>query len=256
MGIDDGPGHVSPPRRAIGPDLAAGLAPLAAVAGAAWASLGLSALYLVLALALYAAHAGLILAAAPAALPGRGLGPANRVTLLRSAFVLPVAALAGVPGLTSEAAVWVAIAFATVSLLLDGVDGAVARRTGTSTRFGARYDMELDAFLMLALSVLVWQSGRTGAWVVLIGTLRYLFVAGGWLAPALRAELPPSLRRKVVCVVQGVGLLVALAPVIPAALAPVAAGVALALLVGSFGADVRWLLRHGRGRDADPSRGT
>lgn len=216
------------------------------MAGAAWWALGLPGLYPALALTLYAAHAGLILAAAPCALPGPGLGPANRVTLLRSAFVFPVAALAGIPGPASEAGVWVAIAFSTVSLLLDGVDGAVARRTGTSTLFGARYDMELDAFLMLALSALVWESGRVGAWVVLIGALRYLFVAAGRLAPVLRSELPPSLRRKVVCVVQGVALLVALGPVIPAALAPVAAGIALALLLGSFGTDVLWLLRHGR----------
>jgi len=249
-------GRVPARRRRIGPDLIAGLLPLAAVAGGAWWSLGLPALYPALALALYAAHAGLILASAPAALPGHGLGPANRITLLRSSFVLPVAALAGIPGPASDAGVWVAIAFATVSLLLDGVDGAVARRTGTSTRFGARYDMELDAFLMLALSVLVWQSGRVAAWVVLIGALRYLFVGAGWLAPVLRAPLPPSLRRKVVCVVQAVALLVALGPVIPAFLAPVAAGVALALLGVSFGTDVLWLLRHGKGSDVVRTRGT
>ncbi|GAA4940924.1 hypothetical protein GCM10023238_03240 [Streptomyces heliomycini] len=42
-----------------------------------------------------------------------------------------------------------------VALILDGVDGKVARRTGTSTPLGARFDMEVDAFLILVLSVYV-----------------------------------------------------------------------------------------------------
>jgi phosphatidylglycerophosphate synthase len=33
----------------------------------------------------------------------------------------------------------------TAVLMLDGVDGRVARRTGSQTGFGARFDMELDA---------------------------------------------------------------------------------------------------------------
>ena len=37
--------------------------------------------------------------------------------------------------------------------VLDAVDGHVARRTGTATAFGARFDMEVDAFLIVVLSV-------------------------------------------------------------------------------------------------------
>ena len=40
-----------------------------------------------------------------------------------------------------------------VALALDGVDGQVARRTGTVSALGARFDMEVDAFLVLVLSV-------------------------------------------------------------------------------------------------------
>ena len=69
--------------------------------------------------------------------------------------------------------------------------------------FRARLDMELDAFLLLALGVLVWLSGKVGAWVILIGALRYLFVAGGWVWPPLQATLPSSQRRKTICVIQG-----------------------------------------------------
>ena len=62
--------------------------------------------------------------------------------------------------LVLERAHWWIISLGTVAMLLDGTDGRVARRTGTTSAFGARFDMELDAFLLLALSVLVWQSGR------------------------------------------------------------------------------------------------
>ena len=44
--------------------------------------------------------------------------------------------------------------------------------------------MEVDAFLILVLSVYVARS--TGAWVLAIGAARYVFVAAGWLLPWLR----------------------------------------------------------------------
>ncbi|MFD8079956.1 CDP-alcohol phosphatidyltransferase family protein [Streptomyces sp. NPDC059718] len=37
---------------------------------------------------------------------------------------------------------------ATLALLVDAVDGRVARRTGTTSPLGARFDMETDAFLI------------------------------------------------------------------------------------------------------------
>ena len=39
--------------------------------------------------------------------------------------------------------------------VLDGADGWLARRSGVSSAFGARFDGEVDAFLILALSVAV-----------------------------------------------------------------------------------------------------
>ena len=180
---------------------------------------------------------------APSGLCGPGFGAANRVTLGRATLVLPVCALVVHPAVLSGAASWWVIGLSTIALLLDGVDGFVARRTGTATPFGARFDMELDAFLMLGLSMLVWLSGAVGAWVLLIGTLRYLFVLAGWIWPALRGELAPSRRRKTICVVEGIALLVCLGPVVPTiVIGPVAAG-ALALLVYSFVTDVWRLLR-------------
>lgn len=219
-------------------------APVTAVATApTWWLLGRPASHPVLVGALYLLVSTWIARALPQDAPGPGIGPANRVTLLRGCLVLTVLALALQPAVLGAAACWWIIVVSTIAMSLDGVDGRVARRTGTQTPFGARFDMELDAALIMALAVLVWASGKVGAWVLLIGLMRYAFVAAGWVLPALRGELPESLRRKVVCVVQGVALLVALGPIIPPVLASVASGAALLALTWSFAVDVRWLMR-------------
>ncbi len=131
-----------------------------------------------------------------------------------------------------------------MALLLDGVDGKVARRTGTCSPLGARFDMEVDAFLILVLSVYV--ATDLGPWVLLIGGMRYVFVAAARVWPWLTAPLPPSTARKTVAALQGVLLLVAGAHLLPR---PANAGVvvlALGLLVWSFGRDVVWLWRTSR----------
>jgi len=170
---------------------------------------------------------------------------ANRVTLGRTALAVPVLALAVFPSALGPVGLWWVIGLSTAVLVLDGVDGRIARRTGTQSAFGARFDMELDAALLLALSVLVWRGGRAGAWVLLIGLMRYGFVAAGRAWPALTAELPESLRRKAVCVAQGVVLLVALGPIIPGWMAVAVAAAGLAALTWSFAVDVHWALTRG-----------
>lgn len=165
----------------------------------------------------------------------RRLGPANLVTFGRAVLVGWVAAAMGG---------WLAPLLASAALAMDGVDGWVARRTGWSSDFGAALDMELDALLTLLLSVLVWLNGAAGAWVLLSGAMRYLFVAAGWALPWLNAPLPPRYRRKVVCVFQIGSLLICLVPILSPPITTTIAAVGLAALVYSFGVDVWWLFRH------------
>ena len=231
------------PLRLAGRDLVAGLPATLAVALITRRVFDLPASYFLHAVVLYMLLAGLILWRLPGSLPGPGLGTANRVTLGRAALVLPLAALALQPAVLWAAGAWWIIAVSTAAMILDSADGWIARRTH-ATPFGARFDLELDAFLILALSVLVYQSGQAGAWVLLIGALRYAFVAAGWVWSALTAELPPSRRRQTVCVIQGVVLLLCLAPIVPSVTASVVAGAALGLLSASFAVDVRWLARR------------
>jgi phosphatidylglycerophosphate synthase len=169
------------------------------------------------------------------------LGPADRVTLGRTTLVGGVTTLVA-DSLTRSEPAAVLVPLAAVALSLDAVDGWVARRTGTVSAFGARFDMEVDTFLILVLSGFVARS--LGGWVLAIGLMRYAFVAAGWVVPWLRAELPARYWRKVVAATQGVVLVVAASglPPRPAAVALVA--LALALLVESFGRDVGWLWHH------------
>ncbi|MFJ6983352.1 MULTISPECIES: CDP-alcohol phosphatidyltransferase family protein [unclassified Streptomyces] len=194
---------------------------------------------------------GLVFAAATWAVLSRALqrsglrtfGPANRVTLGRATLVGGVTALVA-DSFVSAPPVSLLVGLTAVALLLDGVDGKVARRTGTSTALGARFDMEVDAFLILVLSVYV--SMALGPWVLLIGLMRYGFVAAARVAPWLNAPLPPSMARKTVAALQGICLCVAGAGLLPYAADFAVAALALALLVWSFGRDVLWLWRTSR----------
>ena len=238
------PGPTAHSRQRAGGELAAGLVPLLVVAGVTASRFALPAMYVLRTVVVYALMARVLLRHLPPS--GTGLGPANWVTLGRATLVLSMAALVPQPEILLDAGYWWIIGVMSVAMVLDGVDGRIARRTGTATAFGARFDMELDSFLMLVLAALVWRSGRIGPWVVLLGLPRYLFIAAGWVWPWLRAPLPERLRRKAGCVIQGIALLVCLGPIVPPGLAAPVAALTLALLGASFAVDIVWLFRHRR----------
>ena len=170
------------------------------------------------------------------------LGPADQVTLVRATLVGGVTALVAESVLRPEP-VAALVPLAAVALALDAADGWVARRTGTVSELGARFDMEADAFFILVLSGYV--GAPLGGWVLAIGLMRYAFMAAGWVVPWMRAELPPRYWRKVVAATEGVVLVVAASGLLPRPVAVALVVLALALLVESFGRDVGWLWRHG-----------
>ncbi len=170
-------------------------------------------------------------------------GWGNGVTVARAGGTAVFVALAVEPGLLGGGAAWGALVAALVLLALDGIDGRLARGQGLASAFGARFDMEVDALLILALSALAFGLGKAGLWVFGIGLLRYLFVAAGWLAPRLARPLAPSGRRRAVCAVQIVVLSLLLAPPLVPPLSAGLAAAAFAALVVSFAIDTAWLLR-------------
>jgi len=177
---------------------------------------------------------------------------ADRVTATRAGLAGVVAALT-VHGLFGDPHATLLVVISTVALVLDAVDGHVARRTDSVTAFGARFDMEVDAFLIAVLSVHV--APHLGWWVLAIGAMRYGYVAAGRLLPWLRRPVPPRHWAKVVAAIQGIVLTVAASRLLPDAVAQVALAAALMLLVESFGNDVWWQWRHRHDpADADPAR--
>ncbi len=211
---------------------------------------------LAIALALYAVIAALILGGLAHHAPHRRFGVANGVTLTRAAYTVLLLGMLGGGVLggglqLAEEVRWIVVVAGFVALVLDGVDGWAARRTGLASAFGARFDMEVDALFVLTLAALVYRVGQADAWVLLSGIMRYIFVAAGWLWPALAAPLPPSRWRKTVCVIQVIALLVALAPPVGSDAAGLVCLFGLVLLSYSFGTDCRWLVaaaRRPRGR--------
>jgi hypothetical protein len=194
--------------RAAGVQLIA-LAALVVLAGVARARLPLDQLYSLKAAAAFTLIAALVVVFIDAdAHPFAQFGSANQVTTGRAVFVALVVGAIGEPATAAVAAGAAAAGMAVT--MMDGVDGWVARR-GMASRFGARFDMEIDALLILAL------------------------------LPQMQRPLPVSRRRQTICVVQVLALIAALEPFVAPEASQLIAGAALAALVYSFTVDTIWL---------------
>ena len=210
-----------------------------ALAWAMSAALALSGGYVPLALTTFIAMMVVALPGIAGHHPFDRVGPANLITGSRAVLTALIAgAVTQVPtrGLT-----WTLVAIAIAIAVLDGFDGRAARRHRMSSAFGARFDMEVDAFLILVLSALAWRFGKAGVWVLASGLMRYGFVAAAWQWPWLNAPLPPSRRRQTVCVWQ-IGVLIGtIAPIIRPPVSTLVAAAALVMLTWSFWVDVKFL---------------
>jgi phosphatidylglycerophosphate synthase len=179
----------------------------------------------------------------------RSFGIANVVTLSRGLGVCFLAGLAlqALAGGLAEHGVLIMIIIGTLCLALDGVDGRIARARGEASAFGAKFDVETDAAMLVVLSVAVAALGIVGWWVLAIGVMRYVYVAMSLVVPALRTPLPYRYSAKVIAVAQAVALLAALSFKLTHGehwLSDTFLLAALASLGWSFGRSVIWQLRH------------
>jgi len=131
-------------------------------------------------------------------------GLANAVTTLR--LVLTVALLVGCETQSSMLLGAMALSI----LLLDGVDGWLARLTGSSSDFGARYDPEVDALFVLALAFTLYERDLAGPWILLSGLWRYLYVLAPLLLPTPVGEAPRSIYYRVAYLLMILSFVVAL----------------------------------------------
>lgn len=115
----------------------------------------------------------------PAPVP---LGIANRLTLARLAVLAALGGAALWAPVSADARLalggWMPCLAYGVAALGDFADGAIARRTKSVSRFGARLDAESDALGMaVASGILVLWSGVLPVWYLAAGLGRYLFGA-------------------------------------------------------------------------------
>jgi phosphatidylglycerophosphate synthase len=175
----------------------------------------------------------------------RSTTAADRVTMGRAVLASGCGAVAATVLLGPvPARTWWLTALAVPTLLLDAVDGLVARRTGCATAAGARLDEQVDAGVLVVLCLAA--APAVGAWALLIGAMRYVFVVASWSLPVLRTPIPRSPFRRAVAGYQGAALVAVLAPGVPLGAATAAAGLALGLLVTSFGHQVLAIRRMSR----------
>src|SRR4051812_34674479 len=149
----------------------AGAAAVASGAAALAAFAGFGGWFMIGTLVCYVLASAVILVQVGRHHPFASFGPANVVTFGRLILTCFSAGLAAQTGfareLLSPAPAWIFTGVALAALLLDGIDGAIARRSGQISRFGARFDMEVDALQILLLSIIAVTLGKAGAWMLL-----------------------------------------------------------------------------------------
>ena len=213
-----------------------------ALASIAPARLGLGAEFLVGAVGTYIAAGALIVRRAEA-LTKSGFGAANAATLARLTIACLLTGYVAVlfTGFAPSAAQSTSVfGIAVAALLLDALDGWLARKTATVSAFGARFDMEVDALLILILSIAAWATGKAGVWVLMSGAARYLYVAAASVVPTLREPMVPSQRRRAIAAIQATILVALTSPLIAPPVSSALAAGALALLLYSFASDMIW----------------
>lgn len=176
-------------------------------------------------------------------------GLANALTLLRGALYSVAAGFAVLPPGTGLA--WVPALCYGVGVVLDKLDGAVARSVGRETDLGERLDAAFDTFGFVAAPVVAVSWGLLPAWYLSISAARYVFVGGiRWRRLRGRPvfDRPDSDLGKYLAGVQMAFLTVALVPAAPTDLVRAVAPVVLAPSLAVFARDYLAVSGRLRGR--------
>jgi phosphatidylglycerophosphate synthase len=172
---------------------------------------------------------------------GRGFGVANVITAARVALALALPCF----GIGAAGAALLALI-----LVLDGVDGVVARRRGEASSFGAMFDMESDAWTVAVAGLLTGVAGEPV--LVLPGVLRYLYVIAIGNLPGSRGEAPRNVFARWAFVALMTSLVASLARMPGSHWMGVAATL---LIFASFGRSFVWSFRATTAARREPLSG-
>lgn len=165
-------------------------------------------------------------------------GLANTVTLFRGVLYAVVAGFVVVPPDTPL--VWVPAVAYGGGIVLDKLDGTIARTIGQETNLGERLDMMFDTvgFVAAPLVAVLW--GWLPIWYLSLSAARYVYRGGlVWRRRRGRPlfDLPESGLRRYFAGLQMVFLTIALTPAVPREFVWTAAPFVLAPSLGMFGRD-------------------
>lgn len=170
------------------------------------------------------------------------LGIANAVTVFRG---LLIAAVAGFLPLASPSTpgLWVPAVLYGTAVVLDFLDGSIARRFGQETRLGRRLDEATDTVGLFVAPTLAILFGQVPAWFLVVPLGKPAYLVSLWIYRLAGNELRPlpdsAIRRPIAGLQMTVTALV-LVPVVSPAVGTVVAVVAVVPFVVSFGRD--WLV--------------
>jgi CDP-diacylglycerol--glycerol-3-phosphate 3-phosphatidyltransferase len=181
------------------------------------------------------------------------LGLGNHVSMLRGLFIGLLAGFLFAPR-PADSLAWLIALLYTAASIADWLDGYIARRTNHSTILGQRLDMEFDGLGVLIVSLLAIGYEQLPIWFLSIALVRYLFVFGLWWRRRTGRpvyDMPPSIHRRIMAGMMMGFMTVVLWPIVPAAMATVAAYIiAIPVLLG-FSRD--WLFTSGRLQTTNPA---
>lgn len=165
-------------------------------------------------------------------------GLANTVTLVRGALYAVVAGFVVVPSHTTL--VWVPAVCYGTGVVLDKLDGTIARTIGEETALGRRLDMAFDTFGFVAAPLVAVLWGALPVYYLAISAARYTFLGAlrlhRWRGGTVH-QLPDSDLGRYLAGVQMAFVTVALIPTVPSSLVWAVAPAVLAPSLAVFTRD-------------------
>jgi CDP-diacylglycerol--glycerol-3-phosphate 3-phosphatidyltransferase len=175
------------------------------------------------------------------------LGAGNLATTLRGMLIGLLAGFLLVPRPTTGASAWAPGALYTLAVLVDYIDGFLARATDHTTALGERLDTNFDALGILIAPLLGVLYGQLPIWYLLVSAARYLFVFGSWWLKRQGQtlyNLDDNPTRRAMAGLQMVVISVALWPLFSPPATTIAATLLMIPFIGGFVRD--WLVVSGR----------
>lgn len=122
------------------------------------------------------------------------IGYANWVSLVRLVIIMVLFASYRNLGDTQL------FVFFLIAICLDGVDGYLARRFDQTSEAGEKFDMEIDAFLVFALSWIHFDMQHLTWFILIPGGLKYVYEISLFWLPKKGKEVIPKIVRSTVAV--------------------------------------------------------